>query len=78
MLWSGNNLGDKYLYDHLVHTIGTEIDIRTRQQLFILQDMINNTNQSEVTTISSRSLAEGLDLPGKTEMSCSSSKTSTL
>ncbi|CAC5365966.1 unnamed protein product [Mytilus coruscus] len=47
----------------LVKTIGTEIDIRTRQRLFIIQDMIVNACSTE-TKISSGSLAEELDLPG--------------
>ncbi|VDI20825.1 Hypothetical predicted protein [Mytilus galloprovincialis] len=62
--WSGNNLKDTFLYERLVNTVGTEIDIRKRQQLFIIQDMINYTNQSIATLISNESLAEGLDLPG--------------
>ncbi|CAC5373832.1 unnamed protein product [Mytilus coruscus] len=62
--WSRNDLKDKFLYEHLVHTVGTEIDMRKRQQLFIIQDMIDNTVQSRVTSIWSGSLAEGLDLPG--------------
>lgn len=44
-------------------TIGTEIDVRTRQRLFIIQDMIYNAIKDK-TLISSGSLAEGLDLPG--------------
>lgn len=47
-----------------MHTVGTEIDISKRQQLFIIKDMIYNTVQSKVTTILSGSLAEGLNLTG--------------
>lgn len=45
-------------------TLGTEIDIRKKQQLFIIKDMVNNTNVSGASIISSGSSAEGLDLPG--------------
>ncbi|CAC5373591.1 unnamed protein product [Mytilus coruscus] len=54
----------KYLYRLLVNTIGTEIDIRMRQRLFIIHDMIVNACVSDTTKISSGSLAEGLNLPG--------------
>ncbi|VDI62176.1 Hypothetical predicted protein [Mytilus galloprovincialis] len=54
---------EKYLYEHLVKTIGTEIDIRKRQRLFIIQDMVANACMSDHTKISSGSLAEGLNLP---------------
>ncbi|VDI84017.1 Hypothetical predicted protein [Mytilus galloprovincialis] len=56
---------EKCLYEHLVHIVGTEIDIRKRQRLFIIQDRIYNSSCSKIRTrISSGSLAEGLDLPG--------------
>ncbi|CAC5379893.1 unnamed protein product [Mytilus coruscus] len=45
-------------------TVGSEIDIRKRQRLFIIQDMFANACDSGYTKISSGSLAEGLDLPG--------------
>ncbi|VDI64477.1 Hypothetical predicted protein [Mytilus galloprovincialis] len=64
MLNIENDQGEKYLYDHLVKTVGTEIDIRKRQRLFIIHDMIANACVSGSTKISSGSLAEGLDLPG--------------
>ncbi|XP_052085573.1 uncharacterized protein LOC127723120 [Mytilus californianus] len=65
----GNFLGidsrEKYLYEHLVQTVGSEIDIRTRQRLFIIQDrIINSSGLTDRTQIFSGSLAEGLDLPG--------------
>lgn len=44
--------------------MGTEIDIRKRQQLLIIQDMINCENNSVDTQLYIGSLAEGLDLPG--------------
>ncbi|CAC5362072.1 unnamed protein product [Mytilus coruscus] len=64
LLWPCNAFKEKYLYEHLVNTVGTEIDIRTRQRLFIVMDMINNVDLPDGTRISSGSLAEGLDLPG--------------
>ncbi|VDI49342.1 Hypothetical predicted protein [Mytilus galloprovincialis] len=66
--WNGNDLKVKCLYDYLVKTLGTEIDIRKRQQLFIIQDIIQNAMKlnsgSNTIEISSGSLAEGIDLPG--------------
>lgn len=61
-----NDLKKRYLYQNLVKTVGTEIDMRIRQQLFIILDMIRNNRKisSTVTQISSGSLAEGLVLPG--------------
>ncbi|VDI35047.1 Hypothetical predicted protein [Mytilus galloprovincialis] len=52
------------MYEHLVRTAVTEIDMRKRQQLFIIIDMIHNLATQELTRISSGSLAEGIDLPG--------------
>ncbi|VDI40359.1 Hypothetical predicted protein [Mytilus galloprovincialis] len=54
-------------YQPLIRTIGTEIDIRKRQILFILHDKILNADEKNITQISSGSLAEGLDLPGSDE-----------
>ncbi|XP_076083949.1 uncharacterized protein LOC143054783 [Mytilus galloprovincialis] len=64
ILWSENGLKERYLYEHLVRIVGTEIDIRKRQQLFIIKDMTNNSAESLYTRMSSGSLAEGIDLPG--------------
>ncbi|XP_076078859.1 uncharacterized protein LOC143048875 [Mytilus galloprovincialis] len=65
---TGKDLKDVYLYEHLVKTAGTEVKIRKRQQLFITKDMINNENMinmsTNITDISSGSLAEGIYLPG--------------
>ncbi|VDI62177.1 Hypothetical predicted protein [Mytilus galloprovincialis] len=55
---------EEYLYEQLVTTVGTEIDIRKRQRLFIIKDMIFNAYQPNYTRIASGSLAEGLNLPG--------------
>lgn len=61
-----NDLKKRYLYQNLVKTVGTEIDMRNRQQLFTILDMILNDSKisSTVTQLSSGSLAEGLVLPG--------------
>ncbi|VDH94024.1 Hypothetical predicted protein [Mytilus galloprovincialis] len=64
LLWRGNNSQEKVLYELIVRTIGTEIDIRKRQQLCITEDMIKNSSESGYTRIWSGSLAEGLNLPG--------------
>ncbi|VDI20827.1 Hypothetical predicted protein [Mytilus galloprovincialis] len=63
--WTADDLKEIYLYKNLVRTIGTEMEIRNRQKLFILQDIICNAQAPKAyTQISSGSLAEGLDLPG--------------
>ncbi|CAC5384159.1 unnamed protein product [Mytilus coruscus] len=60
-----NNPREKCLYEHLIQIVGTEIDIRKRQRLFIIHDRICNSSCfKNRTQISSGSLAEGLDLPG--------------
>lgn len=64
VFWSCNEFKETCLYQHLENTVGTELDIRTRQRLFIIKDMIDNASISEGPIISSGSLAEGLDLPG--------------
>ncbi|XP_071144203.1 uncharacterized protein [Mytilus edulis] len=66
VIWSGNNLKERNLYEHLVNIAGTEIDMRKRQQLFMTHDKIQNEIKlgSEFTEITAGSLAEGLDLPG--------------
>ncbi|XP_063405747.1 uncharacterized protein LOC134689711 [Mytilus trossulus] len=62
--WNTDYLKGKYLYRCLVNTLGTEKDIRKKQQLFIMKDMVINTNLSCTSIIiSSGSSAEGLDLP---------------
>ena len=62
--WTENDSIENHLVNHLIRTIGTEIDIRKRQLLFILHDKLYSTNDKKLTQISSGSLAEGLDLPG--------------
>lgn len=58
---------NKHFYEHLVYTIGTELNIHIRQRLYIINDKLVNQSclgQSKMTKISSGSLSEGLDLPG--------------
>ncbi|CAC5356542.1 unnamed protein product [Mytilus coruscus] len=55
---------EKDLLKYLIRTVGTEIDIRNRQRLFIILDMIHKVDTPNLNKISSGSLAEGLDLPG--------------
>ncbi|XP_063408179.1 uncharacterized protein LOC134691542 [Mytilus trossulus] len=62
--WTENDSINNHLVKHLIRTIGNEIDIRKRQLLFILHDIISNAHDENLTQISSGSLAEGLDLPG--------------
>lgn len=64
LLWPGKDPKEKYLYQNLVETVGTEIDIRSRQRLCIIDDMIYNSSYTCKTRITSGSLGEGLDLPG--------------
>lgn len=62
--WPGNTFQERYFYEHSVHTVGSEIDIRTRQRLFSIHDTIDNVGSPDITQILSGSLAEGLDLTG--------------
>jgi len=52
------------VYDKLVRVVGSEMDIRIRQNMFLIKDKIYNKVNTEKTQVSSGSLAEGLDLPG--------------
>ncbi|VDI47544.1 Hypothetical predicted protein [Mytilus galloprovincialis] len=62
--WPDNIFKDKYVYEHAINTVGSEIDIRTRQRLLSIHDTIDNVGSPDITQILSGSLAEGLDLPG--------------
>ncbi|CAC5371463.1 unnamed protein product [Mytilus coruscus] len=62
--WPGNDVREKCLLEQLVNTIGTEIEIRTRQRWLLIRDMIETEGFQHRTVILSGSLAEGLDLPG--------------
>ncbi|XP_063436221.1 uncharacterized protein LOC134717655 [Mytilus trossulus] len=59
-----NDSKEKELVKQLTKKVGTEIDIRNRQRLFIILDMIYKNHIPSLKKISSGSLAEGLDLPG--------------
>jgi len=53
---------EKEVYDNLV---GCKMDIRIRQNMFLIKDKIYNKANAQKTQESSESLAEGLDLPGR-------------
>ena len=55
---------EKEVYDNLIRVVGSEMDIRIRQQMFLIKDKIHNKVNRDKTIVSSGSLAEGLDLPG--------------
>jgi hypothetical protein len=55
---------EKEVYDNLTRVVGSEMDIRIRQNMFLIKDKIINTVDTLITQVSSGSLAEGLDLPG--------------
>ena len=55
---------EKEVYDNLTRVVGSEMDIRIRQNMFLIKDNIINTVDTLITQVSSGSLAEGLDLPG--------------
>ncbi|CAC5366769.1 unnamed protein product [Mytilus coruscus] len=65
LTWTRNHMKERYLYEHLVNEVGSEIDFRKRQQLFIVKDMLDNAALSSLTQIMSGSLGEGLNLPGR-------------
>ena len=55
---------EKEVYDNLARVVGSEMDIRIRQNMFLIIDKIHNKSDTNLTLVSSGSLAEGLDLPG--------------
>jgi hypothetical protein len=55
---------EKGIYENLIRVAGSEMDIRIRQNIFLAIDKINNNVCTDITQITSGSLAEGLDLPG--------------
>jgi hypothetical protein len=55
---------EEEVYANLIRVVGSEMDIRIRQNIFLIQDKICNKTCTEVTRVSSGSLAEGLDLRG--------------
>ena len=55
---------EKEVYDNLISVVGSEMDIRIRQNVFLIKDKIYNKVNTTTTIVFSGSLAEGLDLPG--------------
>ena len=55
---------EKDVYDSIIKIVGSEMDIRIRQNMFLILDMIYNKAYTHQTQVSCGSLAEGLDLPG--------------
>jgi hypothetical protein len=55
---------EKEVYDNIISVVGSEMDIRIRQNVFLIKDKIDNRIKIEITVVSSGSLSEGLDLPG--------------
>ena len=55
---------EKRVYENLIRVVGSEMDIRIRQNMFLIADKICNKVNKDKTQVSSGSLAEGLDLPG--------------
>ena len=55
---------EKEVYENLIRVVGSEMDIRIRQNIFLIKDKITNKVRTNTTQVSSGSLAEGLDLPG--------------
>jgi DNA polymerase sigma len=55
---------EKEVYDNLIKVVGSEVDIRIRQNILLIIDKISNKINTDITEVSSGSLAEGLDLPG--------------
>ena len=55
---------EKEVYDNLIRVVGSEMDVRIRQNMHLIKDKIRNKVDTNFTKVSSGSLAEGLDLPG--------------
>ena len=55
---------EKEVYDNLISVVGSEMDIRIRQNVFLIMDKIYNRVNTTKHMVSSGSLAEGLDLHG--------------
>ena len=55
---------EKDIYDNQIRVVGSEMDIRIRQNVLLIKDKISNKLSTNITIVSSGSLAEGLDLPG--------------
>jgi hypothetical protein len=48
---------EKEIYDNLVRVVGSEMDIRIRQNMFLIKDKIRNKVNSNITTVSSGRLS---------------------
>ena len=55
---------EKEVYDNLIRVVGSEMDIKIRQNIYLITDKIYNKVSTNVIRVSSGSLAEGLDHPG--------------
>lgn len=55
------------LYERLLDVVGTEDDIRSRQDMFKYMDIVNGFGDSDSISISAGSLSEGIDLKGSDE-----------
>ena len=55
---------EKDVYDNLIRVVGSEMDTRIRQNMFLIMDKISDNANAVLTRLSSGSLAEGLALPG--------------
>ena len=55
---------EKEVYDNIIRVVGSEMDVITRQNMFLIKDTIRNKVDTNFTQVSNGSLAEGLDLPG--------------
>ena len=55
---------EKYVYENLIKVVGSEMDIRIRQNVFLIKDKVSSKRNAYIQQVSSGSLAEGLDLTG--------------
>jgi len=58
------SLHEKKVYDNLISLVGSEMEIRIRQNMLLIMNKISNKVDTDMTQISSGRLAEGLYLPG--------------
>jgi hypothetical protein len=42
---------EKEVYDNLIRVVGSEMDIRIRQNMFLINDKINNKVDTEITNV---------------------------
>lgn len=49
---------EKEVYDNLISVVGSEMDIRIRQNVFLIKDKIYNKVRTNATQVSSGSLAK--------------------